>query len=380
MHIVPSSTDPEALIIGGGPAGAAMGIHLARRGRAVEIIEQNAAMQHKVCGEFLSHEAASYLNQLGVDVHDLGAIPIHGVRLIGRTRVAECELPFPAMSITRRRLDEALLSAAVSEGAVVLRGRRAESLEKSQTGWKVRLAGGESRKAKDAFLATGKHDLRGHRRPPGKQNDLVAFKMYFRVTPAQQRELQGWVDLVVFHGGYAGMLLTEDGHANLCLVVQRQVLRQLGNGWAELLAWIGHFSDQFAQRLADAEALLPKPLALSSIPYGLLMRGAEPGLWRLGDQAAVIPSFSGDGVSIALHSAQLAADFYLNGGSSAQLADRLVRDLRGSIRLATTLSRLMVAAPGLAPLVQLWPPFLRYFADQTRVPRTAIRSEGIMHP
>lgn len=357
-----------------------MGIHLARQGRAVEIIEQNAAMQHKVCGEFLSHEAAAYLEQLGIDLHELGGVPIHSLRLIGRRRVAECELPFAAMSITRRRLDEALLSAAASEGAMVSRGCRAESLERSGTEWEVRLIGGETRRAKDVFLATGKHDLRGHGRPLGKQNDLVAFKMYFRTTPAQQRELQGCVDLIVFRGGYAGMLLTEDGDANLCLVVRRQELRRLDNNWPGLLAWIGRCSDHFAQRLGGAEPLLPKPLALSSIPYGLLIDRAEPGLWRLGDQAAVIPSFSGDGVSIALHSAQAAADFHLNGGTSAQLADRLNRDLRGSIRLATTLSRLMVGAPGLAPLVQLWPPFLRYFADQTRVPRTAIRSEGIMHP
>ena len=73
------------------------------------------------------------------------------------------------------------------------------------------------------------------------------------------------------------MVLTEDGDANLCLVVRRQVLRRLGNAWAELFTWIEQRSEHFARRLAGARPLLPKPLTLSSIPYGLLMQKAEPG-------------------------------------------------------------------------------------------------------
>ena len=65
MAALAHSDPAEALIIGGGPAGAALGIMLARAGRAVEIIEQSASMHHKVCGEFLSWEAVTYIAQLG---------------------------------------------------------------------------------------------------------------------------------------------------------------------------------------------------------------------------------------------------------------------------------------------------------------------------
>ena len=40
-----------------------------------------------------------------------------------------------------------------------------------------------------AFLATGKHDLRGRKRPPGLQDDLVAFKQHWRLSPGQAAEL-----------------------------------------------------------------------------------------------------------------------------------------------------------------------------------------------
>lgn len=372
MHQGSSSLAAEALIVGGGPAGAALAILLTQRGRTIEIIEKTSASHDKVCGEFLSSEAMAYLANLGVDLDALGAVPIHGVRLAVRKHVVACELPFPAMSLTRRKLDEALLSLAVKIGATVLRGHRVESLLAVESGWVARLSDGETRQARSAFLATGKHDLTGHQRPGGKQNNLVAFKMYFELVTAQRRALDGWVELIVFPGGYAGLQIMEDGTANLCLLVTRETLRACRNDWTTLLERMRDSSDHFGQRLDGALALLTKPLALSSIPYGLLPRHSESGLWRLGDQAVVTPSFSGDGMSIALHTAHVAADLYLGGGTSAMFAERIHREIRRPVILASMLSRLVIAAPGMADIACRWPSLLRHIADHTRVPSSAL--------
>jgi flavin-dependent dehydrogenase len=369
----------EALVVGGGPAGAALGILLARRRREVTIIEKTGSMQDKVCGEFLSGEAVRYLAQLGLDIRRLGAIPVYGVSLAGRKRIAECELPFAAMAVTRRALDEALLAMAVRGGVEVRRGVRVETLQRGQSGWNAPVCGrsapvtdGDAIHARSVFLATGKHDIGGWQRPKGKQNNLIAFKMYFALAAAQQQALRGWIELCLFPGGYAGLQLTEGSKANLCLLVSRAALRSCGNDWRMLLAQILRFSEHLAERLDGAHPLLEKPMALSSIPYGMLLRNAEPGLWRLGDQAAVTPSFSGDGMSIALHSAAVAAELYLAGGTSRQLAARLTRELRSPIALATNISRLMIATPALAELLRAWPPLLSGFAGQTRVPQAAL--------
>lgn len=362
----------EILVIGGGPAGAAAGTLLARSGRQVQIIEQSAAMHHKVCGEFLSSEAMAYLNRLGLEPTALGAAPIHGIRLARRKCIAECELPFPAVSITRRTLDEALLSLARREGAIVQRGRRVERLERVDSGWRVQLAGSEALQAHSIFLATGKHDLGGYRRPLGMHNGLIAFKMYFRVTPRQWSALCGWVEIVLFPGGYAGLQLTEDGDTNLCFLVNRSALDRCGKDWNTLLQHLLRSSEHLAQRLEGARPLLEKPLALSSIPYGMLLSRSQPGLWRLGDQAAVTPSFAGDGISIALHSAMLARDLYVSGSSPGHLAERLHRELRRPISLATLLSRLMIAAPDLTSALRACPSLLGSIAGQTRIPRSAL--------
>ncbi len=364
----------EALVVGGGPAGAAVGILLARRGREVILVEKSAAMHDKVCGEFLSGEAVRYLAQLGLDLPALGTAPVNGVRLAQRRCIAECGLPFPAMSLTRRKLDEALLSVAKREGVDVRRGVRIQALRRTQAGWRASVADCEPVHARSIFLATGKHDVGGWRRPKGKQNDLVAFKMYFAPARSQQEVLRGWIELCLFPGGYAGLQLTEDGNANLCLLVNRATLQSCRNDWQTLLTRILNFSEHLAMRLQGARPLLEKPLALSSIPYGMLLQHAEPGLWRLGDQTAVTPSFSGDGMSIALHSAEVAAELYVKGRTPAELAARLRKELRSSISLATTISWLMIAAPALAHLLRAWPQLLRVLGNYTRVPQTALVS------
>lgn len=364
----------EALVIGGGPAGAAVAMLLARRGRQVAVIEKTARAHDKVCGEFLSGEAVHYLSELGVDLLALGAVPVKGLRLVRRKAIAECELPFTAVSLTRRKLDEALLELAVQEGVELWRGHRVDALQRQLENWVARVADGTSLQARQVFLATGKHDLGGWHRPPGTQNDLVAFKMYFALSSNQQVALREWIELCLFPGGYAGLQLMEDGVANLCLLVNRKNMHACSSDWQKILDHTVSFSDHLAERLEGARALLEKPLALSSIPYGMLLRNAEPGLWRLGDQAAVTPSFSGDGMSIALHSAEIAASLYCEGASSDNYAARMHNELRVPVALATTVSQLMIAVPALAPVMKVWPPLLRVLAQATRVPQAVLVS------
>lgn len=364
----------EVVVVGGGLAGAAAAIRLARAGREVVVIERAAQAQHKVCGEFLSREALNYLELLGLEVVRFGAVPIGAVRLACNGGVSEAQLPFPAVSLTRRRLDEELLQMAAGAGARVLRGCRVQGLEREGAGWRAVMEGAESVGAAAAFLATGKHDLTGRARPKGKQSDLVAFKMYWRLTPAQAAALEGHVELLLYRGGYAGLQPVEDGAANLCCLVQRKELQQLGGRWEHLLAAMQRQCGLLRERLQGAQALLERPLAVSAIPYGYV-REASDGVWALGDQAAVIPSFTGDGMSIALHSGYLAAAMYLQGESAEQFQEKLRGELSRQVALATLVSRGLVwpATRGVfSAAVGLWPGVLGVVAQRTRVSEVAI--------
>ena len=73
----------HVLVIGGGIAGAALAIQLSQSGQKVTLVEKTAGPHHKVCGEFLSHEALGYLAGLGIDLVRHGAVPITTVCLAG---------------------------------------------------------------------------------------------------------------------------------------------------------------------------------------------------------------------------------------------------------------------------------------------------------
>jgi flavin-dependent dehydrogenase len=342
----------------------------------VTLVEREAGPHDKVCGEFLSREAMLYLRALGVDPTTLGAVPVGRVRIAGRRGEAAADLPFAAASLSRRVLDEALLARAAAAGVTVLRGRRAVEL---MPGFTLRLDDGTRLSAAQVALATGKHDLRGQRRPAGRQNDLVGFKQHFRLAEGERRALAAHVELLLFADGYAGLEPVEGGLANLCLVVRRHRLAALGGTWPAVLGHVMAAVPLLARRLDGAVPVGTRALAIATIPYGFVAKPAEPGLWRLGDQAAVIPSFSGDGMSIALHSARLAADHLLAGRSSAAFQARLAGDVRAQVRRATWLSRALVrpaAQNGLLLAARLLPGAMRLVAAGTRVPERALLVAG----
>jgi menaquinone-9 beta-reductase len=330
-----------ALVVGGGIAGAAIAAQFARAGRSVVLIERQAGPHHKVCGEFVSGEAALYLQDLGIDLMGLGAVRLRTVRLHAGHRVATARLPFPAYSVSRSVLDEALLCAASASGAEVHRGRGVRSLRAQGAGWIAELDGGETLSAADVFLATGKHDLRGWKRPPGAQDDLIAFKLHWRLGAEETAALGAGVELTLFPGGYAGLEPVENGVTNLCLVVRKAQFIAAGQRWDRLLALLRSACSSLDRRLADATPCWSRPLALAFIPYGHVAALGR-GVWLVGDQAAVIPSFSGDGIAIALHSARLAARFYLAGQSACAFQLALARDVAGQVRRATWISRALV--------------------------------------
>jgi len=366
----------DNLVIGGGPAGAMVALRLAAAGRNVALIEKETGLHHKVCGEFLSLEAVAYLHQVGIDPLELGANVISNLRLSAGNRLIAAPLPFRAVSLSRRVLDDALLARVEENGCQIQRGTAVETLTPESDHWIASLSSGDSLRASNVFLATGKHDLRGLPRSDGKQSDLVGFKMHWQLAPAQLCILRDCMELYLFPGGYGGLSLIEGDIANLCLVVRRSTLRRLG-GWHDLLASIRRGNRHLRQILKGAAELWQRPLAISPIPYGYLVRESA-GVWCVGDQAAVIPSFTGDGISIALHSAALAAQMFLAGSSAADYNRILGAQLTRSMTLATSLSRAAVTAAGRAAAIAaltIAPDAMRWVAASTRIPQYSLVSE-----
>ncbi len=364
----------EVLILGGGVAGCAASIALARKGRSVTLIEREPTPRHKVCGEFLSGEALEDLHALGIDVASLGAVTLNYVRLAAARRAAEAPLPFPAASLTRKALDTALIAEAIASGVRITRGRSVQSLSRAAGNlWQVTLDDGTTYEAPTAFLATGKHDLRGHGRPKDP-HQWVAFKMYYRLSAAQTADLADASELTLYSGGYGGIQPVEDGITNFCCVVQRRYFARAGLRWEGLLAKMQRDCPHLAMRLGNAEPLLDKPITVTHIPYGYLRRATEDGLYCIGDQAAVIPSFTGDGISIALHTARRATAAYLAAESAPVFQPKLRSAMLPQMRLAEAAANGLNNALARAVLpfcLRVWPGAMRVTARLTRVTQSA---------
>lgn len=267
------------------------------------LIERSAAEHDLVCGGFLGWDALAHLRRLGLDPAQLGARPIHRLRLIAGDRVVETALPKPAAGLSRRRLDATLLRIAEEAGATVLRGRAARAIEEGS----VRLDDGEEMRADSLFIATGKHELRGVARAIDGRAVSAGLRAAIAPSPQLARALAGTIELHLYEGGYAGLLLQEDGYVNLCLSVAQA---RMGDGREALLAAL--LAE--APRLADRIGAMPDAWeAVAGVPYGWRAKATAPGVYRVGDQAAVIASLAGDGIAVALASGAAAAQACLHG-------------------------------------------------------------------
>ena len=324
-----------ALIAGGGPAGSAAAIRLAQSGVNPLLIERNRKTGDALCGGFLSWRTLQSLEQLGLSSDDLRGHAINRMRIFAEGRCAEARLPGPAIGLSRCKLDSLMLDAAERAGASIERGLAIRNAEVGS----VILADSTHIACDSLFLATGKHDCRGLPRPRGDTND-PALGLRLRLPASLQltKRVSDAIELHLFRDGYAGLLLQEDGSANLCLAVRKSLLAEHGgDAWA-LLRGLAANSPAMAGRLACADESATID-AIGSVPYGWRETRGMAGLFRLGDQAAVIPSLAGEGMGIAIASGMRAVKAWQRGGSEGAISYQkdLARRTAGPVRLASWL-------------------------------------------
>lgn len=331
------------LILGAGPAGCAAAIALARAGARPLLLDRQEEPGDALCGGFLSWRSAGQLQALGISPETLDAHRVERLALFAGKRTAGAALPAPAWGLSRRAMDTALRQRALAAGAdlAVDHVRDVQGTEAHGT----RAWQGDA-----LFLATGKHDVRGLPRPRTARDPALGLRLRLSPSAALYRALAGTIELHLFTGGYAGIVLQEDGTANVCLAVKKSLLASAGGNPRALLESLAHQHPHFADRLEAGWQDAPID-SVGSVPYGFIARETSQGLFRLGDQAAVIPSLAGEGMGIALASGTLAAQHWLEGGAASAAAYQraLARAARQPMAVAAT-ARALAESPLAQPL------------------------------
>src|SRR5229473_1902929 len=142
MSSIPGKYD--IAIAGGGLAGLALSIQLARTGYAVALLEKENYPFHKVCGEYISLESWNFLEELGLPLSDWN-LPIIRRLLVSSPNgnFIEHGLPLGGFGISRYKIDAALAGIARANGVALFESTKAEDLifEKSQ--FHIRTQAGE---------------------------------------------------------------------------------------------------------------------------------------------------------------------------------------------------------------------------------------------
>lgn len=332
-------TGAELVVIGGGPAGAAMASLAAKRGVKTLLIEKARFPRDKVCGEFLSAEGCAVLTRLGVyrSLIEKGAMPMDACLLAdpkGRSVTALLpDLPGAgraALGISRAVLDEVLLNHAASCGVMVrdLTGAIRPVLEDGRvTGVVTRKAnrdgGDETVRAALVIAADGRRSMLQRAFHPRLGDPLTTssrswfgFKAHF---PDRTRGLGKRVELFVFEGGYAGLGPVEGDRLDLALIARVDALNDCGNSPQRL------FEERILRNPLLRERLGNDPPCSAWKTIGPLRfnvrKAASHGAMFLGDAAGTIDPFSGEGMSNALHGAELALPFVLEALGAGGLTE-----------------------------------------------------------
>jgi flavin-dependent dehydrogenase len=274
-----SATKPIT-IVGGGLAGLTLGIGLRQRGVPVAILEAGNYPRHRVCGEFISGRGQATLTRLGLRelISSAGAVSASTAAFFSETRATTPRaLPVSAICISRFALDAVLAKHFRELGGEMIEDERHQS-------------------AFDEGIvrATGRR----------AQAEDAGAKWFGLKIHARNVSLLADLEMHVSPNGYIGICKINDGEVNICgLFRKRAGERSESKNHRDLLR--GPEGSPLQQRLAPAEFVEESFCAVAGLSLRPQSAAARSEIC-VGDAITMIPPVTGNGMSMAFESAEIA--------------------------------------------------------------------------
>jgi flavin-dependent dehydrogenase len=313
----------DVLIIGGGVAGATAALTLARAGWSVAVAEKSTFPRRKVCGEYLSPTNLSLFARLGIldDFLQNAGPEITSVGLYYKE--IETVAPMPSLNVAtplwgravrRAILDPLLLRRAAEAGASCWQPWTVTGLHQCGGYYASELI---SKSAGDSVLIKSRAVIAAHgswevgtlptelRRSNPSNSDLFGFKVHFSNSSLPQ----SLMPLIVFPGGYGGMVNCGDGLVSLSFCVRRDVMNRVRNkrqGAGAGEALLDHIMEFCAGVRKVLSCAVQHDVWASAGPIKPGIRDrVKNGVFCVGNAAGEAHPIIAEGISIAMQSAWL---------------------------------------------------------------------------
>jgi flavin-dependent dehydrogenase len=311
--------DYDIIIIGGGLAGLCSAIHLAKFDFKVLLIEKNEYPRHKVCGEYVSNEVLPYLKWLGFDPLEFGAKTIDKFELTTQNnKRISAKLPLGGFGMSRFKMDHQLAKLATHNGVEILYSvvSNIEFLNQLDA-FKVITKTGDIFKSRIVIGAYGKRsnlDVTLERKFIKNKAPYLGVKVHVSGDFPDDK-----VALHNFKGGYCGVSKVENSHINLCYITNYKSFKK-HKDIDMFQKKVLYENKALKQIFTQSRLEFDKPLTISQISFET-KQPVEGNMLMCGDSAGMIHPLCGNGMGMAIRSAQLASHLiidYLNG----KIADR----------------------------------------------------------
>ncbi|MEP7236742.1 MAG: NAD(P)/FAD-dependent oxidoreductase [Ferruginibacter sp.] len=300
----------DACIIGGGLAGLALSIQLAKLGYAVALFEKEQYPFHKVCGEYISLESWNFIESLGLPLKDMN-LPIIKNLIVTAPNGNQLQhaLPLGGFGISRYKLDAALKEIALTNKVTLFENCKVNGVQFFNDEFHLQTTHGEyySRVCCGSFGKRSNLDVKWNRpfvyQKPNKLNNYIGVKYHIKTTyPASTIALHN------FENGYCGISKIEDDKYCLCYLSNAQNLKASNNSIEVMEKNILQKNPHLKTIFENSEMLYKSPVTISQISFDKKTQ-VENHVILLGDAAGMITPLCGNGMSMALHASKIAAGF-----------------------------------------------------------------------